>query len=264
MGVKILNENESLIKKIKTYSRIKIWGVVPFSIMAIISIVLFVILTILIKWVDVPHIAIKVIAMCMISGLIVPILALSFSEKIRKDLIIENNEDLFLKYLHLFAENAIESKSIYYDLVSLFQSVVALTYRNEDGDSKRNEILNNCMHKILGHNSHNGLANKFVYNNAQGFSELCKIFIQNYKDSEMENYLDGILYNQYLEIMKNSSEVGLQKRIWNFNMLIRKARIILLLACVSTYFFPEINSWIFNATAIILLFIEVFEKNKKD
>ena len=39
-------------------------------------------------------------------------------------------------------------------------------------------------------------------------------------------------------------------------------KIILLLGCISTYFFPQFNSWIFNLVAIILLLLDIIEKPK--
>ncbi|MBW6411676.1 hypothetical protein [Clostridium weizhouense] len=263
-----MNNKKSLIKKIKMYSRIKTFGVLPFSIMAIVSTVFFTIFTILSTWINISGMLIKILSFCMMSGLIVPILALSISERIRNNLIIESesNQEVFTKYLELFAKNEVKSNLIYYDLVDLFRSFVTKTYMHENKNEEISHFqnANNCMYRILQDNSNKGLANKFVYDNRQGFSKLCAEFIKYYNDNESgsEYKLDGALYNLYLKIKFTDNVVGIEKRQWDFHLIVRITKIILLLGCVSTYFFPQFNSWIFNLVAIILLLLDIIEKPK--
>ena len=175
-----MDNNKNLIKEITTYSKIKIFGILPFSIIAIISTISFTISVVLSTWINIPYLLIKVLAFFMMSGLIVPILALSISEKIRNSLITGRNQDVFLKYLELFAKNEVKSNFIYYDLVDVFRILVTKAYmsasKNEESISFKS--ANNCMYIILKENSNPGLVNKFVYTNRLAFSRLCKDFIK--------------------------------------------------------------------------------------
>lgn len=255
-----MDNNKDLIKKITTYSRIKTFGVLPFSIIAIVATVLFTICIVLTTWINISGLLVKILAFCMMLGLIIPILALSISEKIRNNLIIGNNQEVFLNYLDLFAKNEVKSDFIYYDLVDLFRVLVTKAYMSQ---SKNEESLNfqnanYCMYIILKDNSNKGLVNKFVYNNRQGFSKLCENFIKYYNenDTSSEHNLNGILYNLYLEIKSNHNVDELEKMPLAFDW-IRVTKIVLLLGCIFTYSFPQFNSWIFNLVAIILLAFEI-------
>lgn len=254
-----MDNNKDLIKKITTYSRIKTFGVLPFSIMAMISTVLFTICIVLTTWINVSGLLIKILAFGMMSGLIVPIFALLISEKIRNSLITGSNQEIFLMYLELFAKNEVKSNFIYYDLVDLFRTIVTRAYMSE---SKNEENIsfkstNNCMYIILKENSNPGLVNKFVYTNRLAFSRLCNDFIKYYNENDTSNQhnLEGLLYNLYLEIKSNSVDES-EKMPLAFDW-IRVTKIVLLLGCIFTYSFPQFNSWIFNLVAIILLAFEI-------
>lgn len=259
-----MNNNKDLIKKITTYSKIKTFGVLPFSILAIISTVFFTISVILSTWIYVPSSLIKVLAFCMMSGLIVPILALSISEKIRTSLITGKKQEVFLKYLELFAKNEVKSNFIYYDLVDLFRTLVTMAYMSE---SKNEENIsfksaNNSMYIILKENSKPGLVNEFVYTNRLAFSRLCEDFIKYYteNDTSKQLNLEGILYNLYLEIKSNSVDES-EKIPSDFDWS-KATKVFLLLGCICTFPFPQFNSWIFNLVAIILLFLDIKGKPK--
>lgn len=116
----IMNSNE-LFREIKKYSFIKIIGVLPFSIGAIIGTIGFIISVLANNIFNVKPIIPIIFASIMFIGIIIPIVTLEITKKIRCKLIDKNNKDLILKYLELITKYDISNNFLYYDL---FRSIL--------------------------------------------------------------------------------------------------------------------------------------------
>lgn len=243
----------NLKKQIASYSKIKTWTVIPFSLLAILSIVVFVGATIFSEFIEVPAKVMLFSATGMISGIVIPILSLTCLENKRKKLL---DIDIF-EYLKILSEQQITEKYVYYDLIDVIFSSVRTKYLKE-GNNSKNQQVTNVLNKILMEDSKNGLANKFVYSKWKKFGELCKYIISQYNVDNIN--FEGNVYSIYKQLKQQNSD---NKDAFKPINIERITKVAVLIGCIFTYPFYKFNYWIFNLAAIILLAIEIKSANNK-
>jgi hypothetical protein len=248
----------NLLSSIQHYSRKKTIFVLPFSIAAIISIIVFGFCVIISPFKQVPSWLIGSSGIVMMLGIIIPLLALLLLEKQRNKLL---NVDV-MSYIDILADNPNFSNFTYYDLIDILLNVVREKYLLNTSKEQNYDIIN-ILNKILFEDSKSGLANPFVYNRRSEFCDLCK-FIQSNKNSGDELSLSNQIYEKYLNLKESKvSNKNQAKHTLLLKKLLINVKILLLVICIICYFFPAFNSWVFNFVAIILLLIEIINERGK-
>ncbi|WP_346920777.1 hypothetical protein [Clostridium sp. UBA7339] len=247
-------DNKKLLKK---YSLIKTITIIPCSIIAIISCVILVISIIFYSFSTSWQNIRIILGVFMMLGIIIPLIILFYSERDRKILL---NVDI-MEYIELIKKNNINSNFLYYDLIDIIFSIIRMKYLYNDYKDSNKVTIINSLHRILQENSHNGLANSFVYKDKEGFAELCDYIIQCYISENKLLVQEGCIYNKYLELENKAENKKTKNNIaFKLKTILPKTKIILLFTCIIFCPFYKINSWIFNFVTIILLSIDIFQQ----
>ncbi len=263
-------DSSNLLRQIRKYSLIKTWGVLPFSIMAILATITFTLLSILSQWIGVPGVIMMVSAGAMMLGIVVPLLAIFIWEKARESLTNPNNNGQLMNYIELASAGNIKSDFLYYDVIELFYNVVRKIYLYGGNKDKRLEQISSSLNIIFRENSRAGLANRFIYQNKKGFRELCKYIIEYYQCKEINGedimQASSKIYNRYLDEIKKGPILNIPEAKQRLipKRVFRNAKIVLLFSCVVFYWFPQINSYVFNFVAIVLLLLDIVQGNDRD
>lgn len=242
-----------LENKINKYSKFKTFGVIPFSILAIISIVVFGLVVIISPIYKVPEQIMYISAICMMSGIIIPMIVLTISERIRNNLIDIDVMD----YIKFISKDEPVYEYVYYDLIDILLGTLRTEYLKQDSKSQQADIIN-ILNKIVMEEHKVGLANKFVYNR-KAFSELCNYIIDKSNDNVVN--LGADIYTKYKDLKSQYSNTKTKYMFKKIEWSLLTKKFFLGLCCVG-FWFPKYNSWLFNFVAIVLLFLEIFEKEK--
>lgn len=241
-----------LENKINKYSKFKTFGVFPFSLLAIVSILIFGLVVVISPVYKAPEQIMYISAICMMSGIIIPIIVLIISEKTRNKLL---NIDV-MDYIEFISKGYPIYEYVYYDLIDILVATLRIEYLKQDSKSPQTDIIN-ILNRIVREEHKIGLANKFVYN-SKAFSELCKYIIDTSNNNNVVN-LSADIYAKYNSLKNKYSNIKTKYKFKKIDWSLLTRKFFLGLCCVG-FFFSKYNSWLFNFVAIILLFLDIFEK----